>query len=332
MRSMILALGLALALGAPLAEAAKAKKKVAKVAKGKKKLPAQATQQTKLGIEQLMGQYKFGMTSSKVLAMLEKDVNAENYPLIKATSDPMQQDRLRRELMDKLKDLKKSYIQFTGKQSPWDISMVDREFAHKNQESMAVVWTKKDRHFFFFHNDKLYKRYIAFNAELFQGSTFEDFAKKMEDRFGPAERKYTSTLKGEKVMDHLAWPPSGNTLLRAIDNTKLYGNFCLVLVDKDEQENVTAGRRVNSPSKKYNDPLVDAVTKDGGEGGDSEEDVVDRITRRTSKSPPVSDTAASPTPTTKKKPGGLPDRDDTPPPPKKQKKVNAKNPLDGLDI
>jgi hypothetical protein len=50
--------------------------------------------------------------------------------------------------------------------------------------------------------------------------------------------------------------------------------------------NQPAGRRVNSPSKKYNDPLVDSVTKDGGEGGDSEEDVVDRITRRTSKSPP----------------------------------------------
>ena len=333
MRAIIVALGLALALGAPCAEAAKAKKKAAKVvkAKGKKKPPAQATAQTKLGIDKLMGQYKFGMSSAKILGMVEKDLNTEHYPAIKQTTDAMQQDRLRRELMDKIKELKRSLIKFTGKHTPWDISMVDKEFAHKNDESMIVVWTKKDRRFFFFHNDKLYKLFIAFNADLFQDKTFEDFAQVMENRFGPAERKFTTTLKGDKVMDHLAWPPSANTLLRAIDHTKLYGNFCLVLVDKGEQETVTAGRRVNSPSKKYNDPLVDSVTKDEGGGGDSDEDIVDRITRRTSKSPPA-DTTAPPPPPPKKGGTVTPDRDTDTPPAKKHKKVNAKNPLDGLDI
>jgi hypothetical protein len=329
MRSMIVSL-VTVVLALAVSAEAKPKKK-AKVAK-KAAASAQAIKQATLGIEKLMGAYKWAMASSKVMGMLERDVNTEMDPQIKTTSDPLAQDRLRREKMDKIKELKKSYVKFDGKQTPWDISMVDKEFAHKNNESMAVVWTKKDRRFFFFHNEKLYKLYIAFNADMFQDKTFEDFAQVMETRFGKAERKYHSSIKGEKIMDHLAWPPTSTTLLRAIDNTKLYSNFCLVLVDKSEQENVSSGRKVNSPRKKYNDPLVDMVTKDDEGGKDSEEDIVDRITRRTSKSPTVGDGEAAPQPTprvTPRKPGSTPD---APPPAKKQKKINAKNPLDGLDI
>jgi hypothetical protein len=334
MRTIIVSL-VTVALAFAVSAEAKPKKKAKAAKVTKKKAPsAQEIKQTTLGIEKLMGAYKWGIPSSKVMSMLERDISNEMDPQIKTTSDPLAQDKLRREKFDKIKDLKKSQVRFDGKQTPWDISMVDKEFAHKNSESMAVVWTKKDRRFFFFHNDKLYKMYIAFNADMFQDKTFEDFAQVMETRFGKAERKFHTSLKGDKIMDHLAWPPTGTTLLRAIDNTKLYSNFCLVLVDKAEQENVSSGRKINSPRKKYNDPLVDMVTKDDKDGGsDSEEDIVDRITKRTSKSPTVGDgDVAAPTPKaniTPRKPGNTPD---APPPTKKQKKVNAKNPLDGLDI
>jgi hypothetical protein len=331
MRAIIASLSILIALGTGIEGAqAKARKKAAKAKKG---APLKATEQTKLGIEKLMGVFKWGMPPQKVFAVLEKDIHAEFEPQVKATQDPMIQDRIRKEKNEKIKELKNNYVKFHGKQTSWDISMVDKEFAHKNNESMAVVWTKKDRRFFFFHNEKLYKLYIAFNADLYQDKTFEDFAQVMEARFGKAERKFTTTIKGDQVMDHLAWPPSGNTLLRAIDNTKLYSNFCLVLAEKSEVENVNSGRKMNSPKKEYSDPLVDQVVKGGGSGGDSEEDIVDRITGKGSRAPSVSDTGtgASPPPSARRPGSGRPEAAPAAKP-KKGKKVDPKNPLDGLDI
>jgi hypothetical protein len=327
-RTITMAL-VAVCLAAGGADAAKKK------AKPKKKaaLPAVATKETTVAIEKLMGVYKWGMTTQKVLWYLEKDIRDEMEPTIKKTADPLAQDRLRKEMFEKIKDMKAKVAKFDGKQTPWDVSLVDKEFAHKNNESMAVVWGKKDRRFYFFHHDKLWKIYIAFNTEMYEGKTFDDFAGAMETRFGKAEKKYETTLKGEKKFTHMAWPPSATTLLRAIDNTGFYGNFCLALTDKNELANVRAGRKVNSPKKSYSDPLVDAVTKGSEKEGDDNEDVVDKITGKGTKAPSESDSDAASAGSGSssgggskvKKPGGAP-------PPEKPKKKVGKNPLDGLDI
>jgi hypothetical protein len=303
-------------------------KKKARAAK--KAAPAVATKETTVAIERLMGVFKWGMSPEKVLGVLEEEIRREMEPVIKKTADPMKQDRVRREMMDKVKALKQTYVKFEGKPTPWDVSLVDKEFAHKNNETMVVVWGKDDRRFYFFHNDRLWKIYIAFNTEKYDGKTFEDFSQAMEVKFGRAERKLTATLSGQMKLSHLAWPPTGTTLLRAIDNTGFYGNFCLALTDKSELSNVRHGRKINSPKKEYSDPLVEAVTKDSAGKADENEDIVDRITGRETKGPAVSDTAASsPSEAPRRSPGRAPE---AAPPAKRQKKINAKNPLDGLDL
>jgi len=296
-----------------------------------------ASKQTTSGIEQLMGVLKWGMSPDKVFGHLEKETRTRMEAAIKAATDPQSQDRLRQELIEKLKGLRENYTKFVGKQTPWDVSLVEKEFAHKNNESMVVIWGKEDRRFFFFHNSRLWKIYIAYNADLYQGKTFEDFAQVMERRFGNAERKFTVTLKGDQKMDHLAWPPSGKTLLRAIDNTGFYGNFCLMLVDKSELPSVNAGRKANSPPKDYSDPLVDVVTKGNSAGADENEDIVDRLTGKGTLPPAASDGASAPSeppvPSSKsgaateaKSPKKSPSAKKSPP------KVNGKNPLEGLDL
>jgi len=320
MRAIISALAVTLALGfgGGVVEAkAKPKKKAAKKQEA---LPKVATKETTVAIEKLMGIFKWGMTSQQVMNQLEKDVRAEMEPVIKNTADPLAQDRVRREMMEKLKEIKQRYTKFEGKATPWDVSLVDKEFAHKNNESMVHVFTKKDRRFFFFHNDKLWKLYIAFNSDLYEGKSFEDFAGAMETRFGRAQRKFAVTLKGEQKMSHLSWPPSPTTILRAIDETGFYGNFCLVLTDKNELPVVRSGRKVNSPKREYSDPLIDAVTKDGGTEGTGTGGGEDAA---------PSDSGSS---GKGKKGKGIVKTDDEPTKPEKKKKVNEKNPLDGLDI
>ena len=282
-----------------------------------------------------MGEYKWGMSSAKVLSQLREDIRTEEELILKRIKDPLEQDRRRREMMEKLVKVKKDYVVFGGKRSPWDVSLVDKEFAHKNNESMAVAWKKKERRFFIFHHDRLWKMFIAFNSELFADKTFEDFAQAMESRFGPAERKFTVNLKGDQKMDHLAWPQSGQTKLLAYDYTGFYGNFCLSLVDVKEWDNVKTGRSMNSPKRKYSDSLVEAVTKGESSGRDDNEDVIDRITGKGSSGVPSggsdqdegSSSSARPT-----KPGTARPSYDEPEKPKHKKKLNPKNPLDGLDI
>jgi hypothetical protein len=278
-----------------------------------------ATQQTRVGIERLMGKFKWGQSSAKVTSELEKALRAREEPLLKKIKDPLEQDRKRRELMDEIRKVKKSIVKFTGKRTPWDVSLVDKEYAHKNNESMIVSWDKRERRFFFFHHDKLWKMFIAFNADMFQGKTFEDFAKAMEGRFGGAERKYSVTLKGEPVMDHLLWPASRGTVLLAYDYTGFYGNFCLSLFNKAEWGNVKSARQLNNPNKKVVDPLVDSVTKDPGSAEDANEDIVDQITGKGTRPPSVGSSG-----------GGGSSAPYTPK--KRKKKLDPKNPLGGLDI
>jgi hypothetical protein len=336
--SIALALAvLSLAVPAPLEAAPKPKKAAKEPAKGKKKKgkveKVVATKQTFAGIEALMGKFKWGMSPGTVTTLLEKQIRDETEPLIKAAPDPMVQDRMRKELEEKVKKLKSDYLKFTGKKTPWDVSLVEKEFAHKNNEAMVVIWTKKERRFFFFFNDRLWKLYIAFNAELFQGKTFVDFAASMEGKFGPSQKVATEAATGEAAAHRQLWPPAGNTLLMAIDNTGFYGNFCLVLLNGEDYENVKTGRKINSPPKDYNDPLVEAVTKGGDEmPRDENEDIVDRITGKGSKVPKItSDSGSGPSTVKPKSPGSNKPVSDSPPPSKK-KKVNTKDPLDGLDI
>jgi len=51
---------------------------------------------------------------------------------------------------------------------------------------MIVMWEKDQRRFLFFYNGKLYKQFIAFNAEhkAFAGKSFDDFAEVIQARTG----------------------------------------------------------------------------------------------------------------------------------------------------
>jgi hypothetical protein len=304
-------------------EARKKRKKRSKKKKKKRKTKLKATKATFTGITKLMGKFKWGMSNTKVLQMIRAQIRAEEEPILKKIKDPLEQDKRRREMFAKLRKVKKNYVEFLGKRTPWDVSLVDKEFAHKNNESMAVVWKKKERRFYFFHHGQLWKVFIAFNAEMFEDKTFEDFAQVMEKRFGSAERKFTVTLKGEQKMDHLAWPKAGRTKMLAYDLTAFYGNFCLSLVDMNTWSNVKHGRELNSPKRKYSDPLVKAVTTPGGSGGDANEDIVDRITGKGTTAPSVGGSS-----------GGTPSspRPGYSPPRRPKKKLDPKNPLKGLDI
>ncbi|MCU1276801.1 MAG: hypothetical protein JWM53_347, partial [bacterium] len=76
------------------------------------------------------------------------------------------------------------------------------------------------RRFHFFWHDKLYKKSIAFNAEhpVVAGKSVDDFAKLIQNRYAPAEKKITTMYtKSDKKLDNHECPAAGEYQLYAID-------------------------------------------------------------------------------------------------------------------
>lgn len=242
-------------------------------------------------ISELMGKYKWGMTPNECLKVIADEEHAKFAPQIAKTQDVYQQDQLRKQEQAVSDKIKGSFTKFDEKRSGWDTSIVAKEFGHNNDESMLVRWEKDQRRFLFFWHDRLYKQYIAFNAEhpVFKGMKFDDFAKLMENRYGPAQMKMkTMRTKDDVTLDHLEWPPSGDYTLWAIDQSAFYGNFSIVLKQTSVYPQVEASRKEHAPQAVQQDRFIDAVTApDSNPAADPNSDVVDQITGRHPKGSPA---------------------------------------------
>ncbi len=232
---------------------------------------------------ELGGKFKWGMTHEDVWKTLEEAVHVRYKDLIAKEGDVNKQDDLRKKELEDVDKAKKSLVVFDGKKSGWDTSIIDKEFAQKNDESMIVMWEKDQRRFLFFANGKLYKQFIAFDAEhpIFKGKSFDDFVKVITARYGQPEMKFSQMrTKDDMVVDHMEWPTAGDYQLWAIDQSSFYGNFCLRLFNPKIQAEVDKAREARSPKRPSGNALIDAVTRPDEVAGDKNADVVDEITGR----------------------------------------------------
>lgn len=232
-------------------------------------------------MSELAGKFKWGMTPEDILKIISDDLEVKYAELVKKETDVYRQDQLRKQKQDEVQKIRDSLVKFDGQKSGWDTSIVDKEFGHRNDESMMVMWEKDQRRFLFFYNGKLYKQFIAFNAEhpVFAGKSFDDFAKLIQNRYGPAEMKMASMrTKDDVTLDHLEWPPSGDHTLWAIDQSSFYGNFCLKLQQTSMYSHVERTRAERNPAPTGRSAVIDAVMAPEAVKGDANEDIVDRIT------------------------------------------------------
>ena len=122
-------------------------------------------------------------------------------------------------------------MRFNGRTTGWDVSFIRDEFTHGNQEAMLASVDENSQNFYFFIGDRLWKWYKAFNADVFQGKTFAQFAQAVQGRFGSARERSGELVQGGGERHWLEWQDP-NTRLRAVDNTRFYGFYCLVFEDK----------------------------------------------------------------------------------------------------
>lgn len=214
----------------------------------------------------------WGTGHSKVISHYTDQIRTAYRAKLGKATGAIEEDRLRTEMDREIAKIRDSYIEFRGQRTGWRVSFIGEEFRDSAGQSMVVVQESNAQRFYFFHNDQLRKMFVAFNAEVFPGLNFEQFAERIQQRYGPAQRvtKTNARTQQEELVE-LRWQDQ-TTRLAAIDQTGFYGIFSLRFMDKNvpQDQAVAAADRSNT--------LLDSAIREGQ--GDAHSDVVDRITGR----------------------------------------------------
>ncbi len=242
----------------------------------------------------LMGYFKWGMTVDETVEALGRQISDRYTPEIKRTSDVYVQNRLRKQIKDETEAARKTYIAFEGQKSGWDVSIIEGEFLQKNDEGMITyretdpATNRDQQRFYFFYKGKLWKMFVAFNMEPYKGKTFKDFREAMEGRYGTGTPITKLTDAGKLRLAAVSWT-FGGTILRAIDLSQFYGNFCVAVSDQSVEEALAPLRAKRTPVTKSG--AIHATVSDGGGpinppvGYDPNANIIDQITKPTGPTP-----------------------------------------------
>jgi len=242
-----------------VAEAGKAKKKSKKKAKKAPVKAAKLTAEQKKARLELLGSFKFGMTKDEVIAALSKQLDERYAELIKETEDVHKQDQLRKDKGKEIKRVKRSWVAFDGQKSGWDVSIIDEHFKHGTDEAMLEYWEnqngKNQRRFFFFQDGALYKMFIQIDTTQFEAdqATFDFFSGVMKSKFGAevADPKLSYTSY------------KGDVFVQAVDKTRFYDAFVLVVLDPERARAVDAVRKDRIHEVKEDNKILKSITETG---------------------------------------------------------------------
>ena len=138
-------------------------------------------------LDKLKGDFAWGMPVSAVRRRLLSRIEADFASRIEnVRHDPTSVTFLREELGQALARLEDSYVTFDGQATGFDVSIVDKDFAHNTGESMLVSKNENGARYFFFQKGRLYKMFTAFDQSVLRDRSFRDFGGMMQARFGRA--------------------------------------------------------------------------------------------------------------------------------------------------
>jgi hypothetical protein len=225
-------------------------------------------------LEQSMGEIQWGWSPKQVYRHLKKDIEASYQEQISKTTDAIEEDRLRHKMTQEAHQIRDSYLEFDGTASAYDSGYLKGEFTHKNSESLLRVRTKTTQDYFFFINDRLWKRYRAFDASVFEGATFAQFGNALQQRYGKAKKRSGAGTGGSDSVQWFEWKEP-RVLAKAVDNNEFYGFYCLILEDPKTVARLDQLRKNKPEQLAASDTLVDMVADESN--NDQNADIADRI-------------------------------------------------------
>ncbi len=196
-----------------------------------------------IGIASLTKGFEWGMSPDAVLAKLGESVTKSFDDQLKETTNPMDQDRLRKERSEQLNELKKGNVKFTANaKHKWGVSLIQYEFADDSNEEM--IWIKegtKLRKFYFFKDGALWKIVYAFNKEKwpdkdYQGVVDNSFKK----WFGvnPAAKTKQDPKTAAVLLRYHEWTGEKNEKVRSFDLTEVHGIVMIAVIDGNAEASI----------------------------------------------------------------------------------------------
>jgi len=222
-----------------------------------------------------MGDIQWGWSPKQVYRHLKKNIEASYQEPISKTTDAIEEDRLRHKMAEETEQIRDSYFEFDGTPSAYDSGYLKGEFTHKNGESLLRVRTKNTQDYFFFINDRLWKRYRAFDASVFEGASFAEFGGALQQRYGKAKQRSGTLVPGGEPTRWYEWREP-TILARAVDNTEFYGFYCLILEDPKTVARLDQLRKNQPEPADASGTLIDLVADESND--DQNADIADRIT------------------------------------------------------
>jgi hypothetical protein len=249
--------------------------------KGPEKVKGPAPIAKAAEIKELKGDYTWGMTPQQVKDKLFAKID-ENYKerLEKSRLDPAKSDGIRQQVKADKDRITKSFVKFEGHTPGWEVSIIDEEFVPSNGESMLVYLEAKQKRYFFFSGESLFKMFVAFDKEVVQGKSFADFGELMQQKFGraqPVNRTVVTHGMREQVLDAFLWRSAEGDGLRLVDRSKFYDVYCLVIYDRSVADRQAEVKKTNA-AKVPTGSFVDSVITDKSSDRDENDNVIDRIT------------------------------------------------------
>lgn len=233
-----------------------------------------ASNRSPSALEASMGEIQWGWSPKQVYRHLKKNIEESYKEPISKTTDAIEEDRLRHRMAEEIREIRDSYFEFDGTPSAFDSGYLKGEFTQNNGESLLRVRTKNTQDYFFFIKDRLWKRYRAFDASVFEGATFEQFGRALQQRYGKAKKKSGVLAPGTEPTRWYEWKEP-RVRARAIDNNEFYGFYCLVLEDPKTVARLGKLRKNKPAVGEASDSVVEMVGKD--DDGDQNADIADRI-------------------------------------------------------
>ena len=182
-------------------------------------------------------------------------VHAEASPIAKALGN-LRWGMGEREVKGALKGktdaraLEQSHVDFDGKRTRYDGTLVGEEYTHGNEESMLTFKDSAAENYLFFIGDELWKWVKVYPASAFRG----DFAASVKKKFGKGYDKQGEVNSGSGASYSYVEFLDRNTRLRAVDKSSEQRAVVLMFESMDTVRSLSSLRsntiRRGTPPKK----------------------------------------------------------------------------------
>lgn len=269
-----------------------AKPKKGKPVKPAKEVVEEAVWPSPLDPGKLDAKYQelsFGKDRDAFLALFEQKLKDEGAPLLKATLDPVERDRLKAQMEKSTGAVKDSWTEFKNQDSGYKISIIAKDFKNFADEGVIRHIYGRSTAYFMFSGGKLWKLALC----LGDGEAFQDLVKRLIGFYGnpreikEAENGQAQAIWSDGTFQVIAEPPPG--ILRCNQ---------LRFIFKPMLKEVETRRAEAEAGNKGVDPDSD-MKKVTSESGEEVDDILDRMLKKKAQPPapvPVQEPAPAPAP------------------------------------